>query len=441
VQPAVRHGTSNPFTSRNYRSRRGRIIICSEVVRPMADLRVDSGRMVSAFRRAWRWVTHGPAQRWALDVALGVIAAYVAVILTVEFYAGLSGPAQWGAVLLACMYGAAITFRRVALRAVVAVQVITAVGYVALGLPVYALGPAVLVTLYTVGSRLSRRPALILLGVVEGAMAVLLLPGTTGLSTWVLYAAILFGAWFLGDVTRRWRDAATAHALRAAELEQARTELARLAVSAERVRIARELHDVVAHSMSVIAMHAGSGRLAADQDPAAARRALEVVERSSRDALAELRRLVTVLRDRDDVGPALDPAPGLQDVHQLVAEVAAAGVTVEVHTEGDLASVPGGVSLAAYRIVQEALTNVVRHASPTQARVLVTIGGGDVVLDVTDDGASRAPVGAAAPVSGGHGTIGMRERAALYGGELAAGPRPEGGWRVAARLPYAVVDQ
>ena len=96
VQPAGRHGTSNPFTSGNYRSRRGRIIICSEVVRPMADLRVDSGRMVSAFRRAWRWVTHGPAQRWALDVALGVIAAYVAVILTVEFYGGLVGACSVG---------------------------------------------------------------------------------------------------------------------------------------------------------------------------------------------------------------------------------------------------------------------------------------------------------------------------------------------------------
>ena len=406
----------------------------------MADLRVNRG-MVSAFRRGWRRVMHSSARSWALDVALGVVAAYAAVILTVEFYGRLSTPAQVAAVLIAGVYGAAVTFRRVALRAVVAVQLITAVGYVALGLPVYALGPAVLVTLYTVGSRLSRRPGLTLLGVVEAALAVLLLAGSTGLATWVLYAAILFGAWFLGDVTRQWRDAAAAHARRAMELDQARTELARLAVTAERVRIARELHDVVAHSMSVIAMHAGSGRLAADQDPAAVRRALEVVERSSRDALAEMRRLVTVLRDTDEVGPALDPAPGLPDVHQLVAEVAAAGVTVEVHTEGDLASVPDGVSLAAYRIVQEALTNVVRHASPTQARVLVTIGDGEVVLEVTDDGATRTAARAAAPTPGGHGTIGMRERAALYGGELVAGPRPEGGWRVAVRLPYAVVDQ
>jgi signal transduction histidine kinase len=382
-----------------------------------------------------------PARSWVLDVALGVVAAYVAVILTVEVYGGLPAPAQLGALLLAGIYGVAVTFRRVAPRAVVAVQVMTAVGYVALGLPVFLLGPAMLVTLYTVGSRLPRRPALTLLGVVEAALAVLQVPGSTGVATWLLYAAILFGAWFLGDVTRQWRDAAAAHARRAAELEQARNELARLAVTAERVRIARELHDVVAHSMSVIAMHAGSGRLAADRDPAAARRALEVVERSSRDALAEMRRLVTVLRDTDDVGPALAPAAGLRDVHRLVAEVAAAGVTVEVHTEGDLASVPDGASLAAYRIVQEALTNVVRHTSPAQAHLSVRIGDGEVVLEVTDDGATGTAASETASASAGHGTIGMRERAALYGGELTAGPRPEGGWRVAARLPYAVVHR
>jgi signal transduction histidine kinase len=411
------------------------------VVQLMADLRMNGRGMDSASRGGWRLVVRSRARSWVLDVALGAVAAYVAVILTVEFYGGLPTPAQWAALFIAGVHGAAVAFRRVAPRTVVAVQVITAVGYVALGLPVFLLGPGMLVTLYTVGSRLPRRTALTLLGVVEAGLVVLSLPGSTGLATWLLYAAILFGAWFLGDVTRQWRDAATAHARRARELEQARNELARLAVTAERVRIARELHDVVAHSMSVIAMHAGSGRLAAEKDPAAARRALEVVERSSRDALAEMRRLVSVLRAADDVEPELTPAAGLHDVHQLVAEVAAAGVTVEVHTEGDLASVPDGVSLAAYRIVQEALTNVVKHASPAQAHVSVGIADGQVVLEVTDDGASRAATRAAAPASGGHGTIGMRERAALYGGELVAGPRPEGGWRIAARLPYPVVDR
>jgi signal transduction histidine kinase len=213
-------------------------------------------------------------------------------------------------------------------------------------------------------------------------------------------------------------------------------------VTAERVRIARELHDVVAHSMSVIAMHAGTGRLAADRDPGAARRALEVAERVSRDALAELRRLVTVLRDVDDPVPALAPAPGLPDVHRLVAEVAAAGVTVDVHTVGDLRAVPGGVSLTAYRIVQEALTNVVRHASPARVQLTVRVGDGAVTLEVADDGGRVAgPVPRAAGAGSGHGTIGMRERAAVYGGDLESGPRPGGGWRVAARLPCGTAQQ
>jgi signal transduction histidine kinase len=207
-------------------------------------------------------------------------------------------------------------------------------------------------------------------------------------------------------------------------------------VNAERVRIARELHDVVAHSMSVIAMHAGSGRLAAVRDPAAARRALEVVEESSRTALAEMRRLVTVLRDVDQAAPDLAPAPGLAGVHRLVAEVAAAGVRIDVRTEGDLAAVPAGVSLAAYRIVQEALTNVVRHVGPTQVRLTVSVDRDRVRLEVNDDGDGR-PATAAAPAGTGHGTVGMRERALLYGGELSIGPGCDGGWRVAGWLPYA----
>jgi signal transduction histidine kinase len=280
-----------------------------------------------------------------------------------------------------------------------------------------------------------------MLAIVEVVLAVALWLGPSSpgavVSLWVQYAAILGGTWFLGDVVRRWQTAAAAHARRATELEQAREELARLAVTAERLRIARELHDVVAHSMSVIAMHAGSGRVAVDRDPDAARRALEVVERSSRDALAEMRRLVAVLRDAEDKGSTLAPAPGLPDIHGLVAEVAAAGVTIDVQTNGDLTAVPDGVSLAAYRIVQEALTNVVRHAAPTRAHLAVKVDGGEVRVEVFDDG--RAVAGKHAAIAEGHGTIGMRERAALYGGEFTAGPRPEGGWHVAARLPYEAV--
>jgi signal transduction histidine kinase len=375
-----------------------------------------------------------------LDAALAAVAAYVAVVLTVEIAAGAPDVAATTALLLAAAYGAALAFRRVAPRAVLAVQAGAALGYVVLGFPVFMLGPAVLVTLYTVASRLDRRTGLVVLGAAEALLAVLLWfgPSFPGAGSWLLFSAILGGAWFLGDIVRRWQRAADAHAQRARELEQAREELARLAVAAERLRIARELHDVVAHSMSVIAMHAGSGRLAASRDPAAARKALEVVEQSSRDALAEMRRLVTVLRDADDVGPVLAPAPGLRDVHRLVAEVAAAGVTVDVRTEGDLEAVPDGVSLAAYRIVQEALTNVVRHVGPGRARLSVTVGDGRVVLAVTDDG-DRPAATHVAKAGHGHGLVGMRERAALYGGDLTAGPGPDGGWQVAGWLPYPAV--
>jgi signal transduction histidine kinase len=370
-----------------------------------------------------------------LDVALALVAAYVAVILTAEISVGLPGTTAAAAGVLAAGYGGVIVVRRRAPAGVLAAQAAAATGYVWAGLPVFMLGPAVLVTLYTIGVRLPRARGLGLLAGAAAVMGLLLWlgPSFPGVGSVVLYGALLSAAWFLGDVVQRWRLLASAHARRAVELEQARGEVARLAVAGERLRIARELHDVVAHSMSVISMHAGTGRLAAERDPAAARRALEVVERSSREALAELRRLVTVLRDADG-DAALAPAPRLTDVHGLVAEVAAAGVTVDVHTDGDLTSVPEGVSLAAYRIVQEALTNVVRHALPARAELRITVGDDAVLLEIVDDGASG--VGTSPAEHRGHGMIGMRERAVLYGGELDAGPRPGGGWRVAARLPF-----
>jgi signal transduction histidine kinase len=380
--------------------------------------------------------------RWLLDVALAAAGAAAAAVLTSELTAGLPASARLILLVLAVIYGSALVVRRVAPLRVLAVQAVTATAYVLVGMPVVMLGPAVLVTLYTVGVRLTRRAALVSLGVAEVLLAVLLWAGPSfpGLPALAQFAALLAGAWFLGDIVRRWQRAAAEHARRAVELEQAREELARLAVNAERVRIARELHDVVAHSMSVIAMHAGSGRLAAARDPDAARRALEVVEESSRTALAEMRRLVTVLRDADEAGPDLAPAPDLTGVHRLVAQVAAAGVQVEVRTDGDLAAVPPGVSLAAYRIVQEALTNVVRHAGPTRVHLTVAVDGDRVRLEVTDQGGAR--IGTAAdPVDTGHGTVGMRERALLYGGELSIGPRPDGGWRVAGWLPCTAAQR
>ena len=167
----------------------------------------------------------------------------------------------------------------------------------------------------------------------------LLLTSSSAFPGWdsvALFAGLVAGSWFLGVLARRWQTLARELAERAAELEEARTELARHAVAAERLRIARELHDVVAHSMSVIAMHAGVARLAVGTKPESEVAALDVIERSSREALAEMRRLVTVLRDENAGSAERGPAPGVSDLHTLVAGVVEAGVTVDVRTEGDL---------------------------------------------------------------------------------------------------------
>jgi signal transduction histidine kinase len=387
-------------------------------------------------------MTGSRVRAWLLDVTLAAGGASAAAVLTNEITQALPTWARATFLALAIVHGSALVLRRVTPLGVLAVQAGTAIVYVRLGMPVYMLGPAILVTLYTAAVRLTRRAALVSLGLTEVLISVLLWAGSAfpGLASWAQFSGMSAGAWFLGDVVRRWQRAAAEHARRAVELEQARDELARLAVNAERVRIARELHDVVAHSMSVIAMHAGSGRLAAARDPEAARRALEVVEESSRNALAEMRRLVTVLRDVDEAAPDLAPTPGLADVHGLVAQVAAAGVPVDVHTEGDLAAVPDGVSLAAYRIVQEALTNVVRHVGPTRVRLTVAVDDDRLRLEVSDEGGRRVTT-AAAPAGTGHGTVGMRERASLYGGELSIGPGPDGGWRVAGWLPCTAAQR
>jgi signal transduction histidine kinase len=198
------------------------------------------------------------------------------------------------------------------------------------------------------------------------------------------------------------------------------------AVAAERLRIAREMHDVVAHSMSLIAVKAAVGNHVAPEQPGEAREALRVIEETSREALSELRRMLGVLRDGTGV-PALAPAPALAGLGALADRAAQAGPAVDLVVDGP-GELPGGVGQSVYRIVQEALTNVVKHADAATCRVRVTGGDGEVCVEVLDDGRG----GAVVP---GHGLIGMRERVAVYGGEFSAGPA-ENGFRVFARLPY-----
>ncbi|WP_207928831.1 sensor histidine kinase [Actinomadura sp. 6K520] len=235
----------------------------------------------------------------------------------------------------------------------------------------------------------------------------------------VLGAAVLGASWTLGRVVRE----------RRAQAARSARQLADQAVSDERLRIARELHDVVAHSMSLIAVKAGVAVHVAEARPGEALDALRVIEATSRGSLAEMRHLLGVLRTGDaDVAAA--PAPGLADLTGLAERAAMAGVHVDLDV--DTADLPEGVALSAYRIVQEAVTNVVRHAAPARCRVRVRGDGLRLRIDVTDDG----PGVRVLPGGDGHGLVGMRERVMMYGGDFSAGPRPEGGFAVSAAFPY-----
>lgn len=241
----------------------------------------------------------------------------------------------------------------------------------------------------------------------------------------VIGVAAMAGAWTVGRAVQERRAYAQAEA----------EHLVGRAVSEERLRIARELHDVVAHSMSLIAVKAGVANHVARIRPEETVDALRVIEDTSKDALTEMRRLLGVLRTDDASGDELAPAPGLGDLPELVQRAASAGVDVDFSLQAGL-DVPAGVGLSAYRIVQEALTNVVRHAAPARCRVTVTAEAGEVRIEVLDDGSGRAPLTAASHP--GHGLAGMRERARVCGGELTAGPLAGSGFQVKARLPYTV---
>jgi signal transduction histidine kinase len=218
---------------------------------------------------------------------------------------------------------------------------------------------------------------------------------------------------------------------RVASLEREREDRARAAVAEERARIARELHDVVGHSVSVMTVQASAVRRLLREDQEREREALEVVEQTGREALAEMRRLVGVLR-RPEEASALAPQPSLEYLDKLVQQVREAGLPVELRVEGEASKLAPGVDLTAYRVVQEGLTNALKHAQAGRAEVLVRYRGSRVELVVTDDGD-----GDGAGEGGGHGLVGMRERVAVYGGDLDAGPKPGGGYELRAQLPIS----
>jgi signal transduction histidine kinase len=217
---------------------------------------------------------------------------------------------------------------------------------------------------------------------------------------------------------------------RAEDLEQEREEHERAAVAEERTRIARELHDVVAHCVSVMTVQAGAARLLLDENPRGANEPLLAVEETGRQALAEMRRLLEILR-AETTERGLAPEPGLGELRTLVESCVGAGLPVELTVEGEPeAPLAPGVDLAAYRVVQEALTNAIKHAGPARAWVTVRYATRALELEIGDDGRATATNG-----DHGHGLVGMRERVALYGGDLEAGPRAGGGYTINARFP------
>jgi len=237
---------------------------------------------------------------------------------------------------------------------------------------------------------------------------------------------VLAGTWGLGRWIRHRHRVTEQLEARAATAERESAEQAARAVEDERARIARELHDLVAHSMGVIVIQSQAGQRSLDTRPEVAREALASIETAGRQGMAEMRRLLGLLTGAAD--RTVVPQPRLAGLGELVDRVRAAGIPVELTVDGEVASLPAGVDLAAYRIVQEALTNVLKHAGPATARVLVRAGCGVVDVEVCDDGRGAASPGF------GHGLVGMRERAALYGGTVETGELPGGGYQVRARL-------
>ena len=367
----------------------------------------------------------GPRQWMAIDAAVSV--AMLAVLAGV---AASAHPRHSGGVhtlallLLAPPASLPVAVRRRWPVSVFFVVLAASVAYGALGPKVsYATGATY--ALYTVAVQADRAWSLIALAAVEAgvlANAVLAATGKAGVMFAAFTALVQLTVWIAADGIRR----------RRAYSASLRERLLREALSEQRLQIARELHDIVSHAMSVVAVQAGVGSHLIATRPDEAAKSLHAIEATARAALSETRSLLSVMRDDDYDLASRSPMPGLDSLHALVQRVTDAGQPVTLRVEGQPCALPQTLGLSVYRVVQEALTNVVRHAAqPAKATVVIGYDDGGVVVEVTDDG--RGPGNKRS--GGGHGLAGMRERVSLLGGELSAGPRAGGGYRVMARLP------
>jgi signal transduction histidine kinase len=286
-----------------------------------------------------------------------------------------------------------------------------------------------LVAVYSATANADRPYVVLAAGLVVGTVHELRDPHVHGIGDVVFAAGLLAIAWLFGLAVRRRHGRIVTLEGEKELLTAERERRAREAVEAERARIARELHDVVAHAVGVVVVQAQAGQRLVGRDDDRARESLEAIEETARTALQEMRRLLGMLREADDA--SLAPQPGLAQVDELVAQMTDAGLPTRVEVTGEPVPLPAGLDLAAYRLVQEGLTNALKHAGAARATVSIRYGDRDLLVEVADNGNGVDVNGD----GGGHGLVGLRERVTLYGGELESGPRPDGGWQLRARLP------
>jgi signal transduction histidine kinase len=383
------------------------------------------------------------AALFAADAILAVLLGALMVFSALRPAAHVWTGPVWLRLVIAVVSAAAVGTRRLAPLSSLSVAVLSSIVAWTLGFERDSFLTVALVLYVVAASRPPRRAGLLLAGsVATTAVAYLVAVPPSAIHpspTWwqvlgvaATPIAIEAVGWALGLAVYRQRSYVEAVRTQAAQEVRAQTELAARSAAEERLRIARELHDVVAHAMSVITVQAGVARYIDDALPARTSAALATIESTGRQALRDMRQLLGVLRAEGEQ-VASSPAPALADLDELVEGLRAAGTSVELRVGGEVRQLPEGLELSAYRIVQEALTNVVKHAATDRARVDLRYEPRELAIEIVDDGA-----GARAGMSGsGHGLVGMRERAALHGGSLEAGPLPVRGYRVAARLPVA----
>jgi signal transduction histidine kinase len=380
---------------------------------------------VNVLRRAWKLLT-------GIDPRLldGAMALALAVGADLQLLS--EEPDRWRGLLPVSFTCLPLVLRRryplVAHAVQIAAAVLTARQPVALSLV------AIFIGVYSVAvySRW-HWPYLVWLVIGAATLGILFPQSAPSMPAWALQLVGGFGLWLAGNSVRQRGQRAAMLEERAKQLERERELSMRVARADERERIARELHDVVAHSVSIMVVQAGAARTLIGSQPQQSVDALLAVESSGREALRELRHLLGLLTAKED-GPSLAPQPGLEQLQPLLDRMAQAGLPVELQVQGTQRPLPAGLDLTAYRIVQEALTNVLKYATGARTEVLLDFSEDELTLEVTDSGGA-ASNGAS---GSGRGLIGMRERVTMYGGELDVGPIAEGGFRVRARLPLQV---